>query len=195
MAVTRQATQNNSDRSGTNDDERVGSHSAMFNWNAESRWKCAVVCRTEIGRVTSSSRYALPLCSKRRDHDAFHAYIDTGYALSSIGNLSDTDVAVRQMSSRHLPIISYCLITYTSLRRHAAVISLRKFVNEHWSPYFSSFKGNAPPVEVCVSSVSEITTSSLFCSGQVKDTIACAARSVRSKSENPVALCMFSSSL
>ncbi|EJF67437.1 ARM repeat-containing protein [Dichomitus squalens LYAD-421 SS1] len=34
-----------------------------------------------------------------------------------------------------------------SLRQSAAII-LRKYVTEHWSPYFSQFKGNAPPPEV-----------------------------------------------
>lgn len=31
---------------------------------------------------------------------------------------------------------------------YSAVIILRKYVNERWSPFFPSFKGNAPPVEV-----------------------------------------------
>ncbi|KAL1950948.1 hypothetical protein VTO73DRAFT_97 [Trametes versicolor] len=34
-----------------------------------------------------------------------------------------------------------------SLRQSAAIV-LRKYVNEHWSPYFSQFKGSAPPPEI-----------------------------------------------
>ncbi|KAI0721417.1 ARM repeat-containing protein [Cerioporus squamosus] len=32
--------------------------------------------------------------------------------------------------------------------QHSAAIILRKYVLEHWSPYFSQFKGSAPPPEV-----------------------------------------------
>ncbi|KAA1471630.1 ARM repeat-containing protein [Dentipellis sp. KUC8613] len=35
-----------------------------------------------------------------------------------------------------------------SLRQISSHILLRKYVEEHWSPFFQQFKGNAPPVEV-----------------------------------------------
>ncbi|RDX47886.1 ARM repeat-containing protein [Lentinus brumalis] len=35
-----------------------------------------------------------------------------------------------------------------SFCQHSAAIILRKYVSEHWSPYFPQFKGSAPPPEV-----------------------------------------------
>ncbi|KIY73361.1 ARM repeat-containing protein [Cylindrobasidium torrendii FP15055 ss-10] len=51
---------------------------------------------------------------------------DTSLALSEIIVSQDADMALRQ----------------------SAIILLRKYVREHWSPYFQNFQGNAPPVEV-----------------------------------------------
>ncbi|KAI0045675.1 ARM repeat-containing protein [Auriscalpium vulgare] len=34
-----------------------------------------------------------------------------------------------------------------SIRQSASIV-LRKYVKEHWSPFFSQFRGNAPPVEI-----------------------------------------------
>ena len=31
---------------------------------------------------------------------------------------------------------------------HSAIIILRKYVKEHWSPFFQQFRGDAPPPEV-----------------------------------------------
>ena len=42
----------------------------------------------------------------------------------------------------HVPLVLICLLNYS------ASIALRKYVKERWSPYFPSFKGSAPPVEV-----------------------------------------------
>ncbi|PAV22617.1 ARM repeat-containing [Pyrrhoderma noxium] len=51
---------------------------------------------------------------------------ETAVGLSSITVAQDVDVSLRQITA----------------------IVLRKYVNERWSPFFNSFKGNAPPVEV-----------------------------------------------
>lgn len=47
----------------------------------------------------------------------------------------------------HAPLVLICLLDYS------ASIALRKYVRERWSPYFPSFKGSAPPVEVFYSSL------------------------------------------
>ncbi|KAJ7150409.1 armadillo-type protein [Mycena filopes] len=56
---------------------------------------------------------------------------DAGLALSSLTIAQDAEMSLRQIS-----------------RRHSASIMLRKYVTERWSPYFPSFKGSAPSVEV-----------------------------------------------
>ncbi|KAJ7724258.1 ARM repeat-containing protein [Mycena metata] len=56
---------------------------------------------------------------------------DAGLALSSLAIAQDAEMSLRQMS-----------------RRHSASIMLRKYVTERWSPYFQTFKGSAPSVEV-----------------------------------------------
>ncbi|KAH7886300.1 ARM repeat-containing protein [Phlebopus sp. FC_14] len=53
---------------------------------------------------------------------------EAGLALSQIALMRDADMSLRQSAS----------------------IILRKYVNERWSPYFSSFKGKAPSVETKV---------------------------------------------
>ena len=42
----------------------------------------------------------------------------------------------------HAPLVLIYILDYS------ASIALRKYVKERWSPYFPSFKGSAPPVEV-----------------------------------------------
>ncbi|KAL0575020.1 hypothetical protein V5O48_006949 [Marasmius crinis-equi] len=56
---------------------------------------------------------------------------ETGVALSQLVIAQEADISLRQMSiSRFLGIV------------------LRKYVRERWSPYFSTFKGSAPPVQI-----------------------------------------------
>ncbi|KAM6498769.1 Armadillo-type fold, partial [Amanita muscaria] len=55
----------------------------------------------------------------------------SGLALSQLILAQDVDIALRQIS-----------------HRHSAIIILRKYVRERWSPYFSTFRGSPPPVEV-----------------------------------------------
>jgi importin-9 len=55
------------------------------------------------------------------------------------------------------------------LDQHSASIVLRKFVKEHWSPYFASFKGSAAPPEVIFCEVSLLSRSLLQL--QVKESI------------------------
>ncbi|OBZ68625.1 Importin-9 [Grifola frondosa] len=58
---------------------------------------------------------------------------EAGLALSQLLLATDADLSLRQMSLS---------------RSHSASIILRKYVTEHWSPYFSQFKGSAPQHEV-----------------------------------------------
>ncbi|KAI8980578.1 ARM repeat-containing protein [Trametes punicea] len=51
---------------------------------------------------------------------------EAGLALSQLVLASDADLSLRQ----------------------SAAIALRKYVTEHWSPYFQQFKGSAPPPEI-----------------------------------------------
>ncbi|KAJ8502778.1 hypothetical protein ONZ45_g11445 [Pleurotus djamor] len=43
--------------------------------------------------------------------------------------------------------LALCQLVLIQSIDHSASIVLRKYVNEHWSPYFQSFKGAAPPFE------------------------------------------------
>uniref|UniRef100_A0A0W0FXL4 Importin N-terminal domain-containing protein n=1 Tax=Moniliophthora roreri TaxID=221103 RepID=A0A0W0FXL4_MONRR len=57
---------------------------------------------------------------------------ETGLALSQLAITQDADINLRQMS----------------IPRYSASIVLRKYVRERWSPFFSTFKGSAPPAEI-----------------------------------------------
>ncbi|KAG1813959.1 armadillo-type protein [Suillus subaureus] len=61
---------------------------------------------------------------------------EAGLALAQLILAQDVDISLRQISS------------FSSCSNHSASIILRKYVKERWSPYFESFKGNAPSVEV-----------------------------------------------
>ncbi|KAG1848518.1 armadillo-type protein [Suillus subalutaceus] len=61
---------------------------------------------------------------------------EAGLALAQLILAQDVDISLRQISS------------FSSYYNHSASIILRKYVKERWSPYFESFKGNAPSVEV-----------------------------------------------
>ncbi|KAG1779599.1 armadillo-type protein [Suillus placidus] len=61
---------------------------------------------------------------------------EAGLALAQLILAQDVDIPLRQISS------------FSSCCNHSASIILRKYVKERWSPYFESFKGNAPSVEV-----------------------------------------------
>ncbi|KAI9510750.1 ARM repeat-containing protein [Russula earlei] len=50
----------------------------------------------------------------------------------------DVESSLRQMS----------LGSATRAKDHSAIIILRKYVKEHWSPFFPHFRGDAPPVEL-----------------------------------------------
>ncbi|KAI0347862.1 ARM repeat-containing protein [Trametopsis cervina] len=54
---------------------------------------------------------------------------ETGLALARLIITPDADATIRQMS-------------------YSASIVLRKYVKERWSPYFTTFRGSAPPVEI-----------------------------------------------
>ena len=43
------------------------------------------------------------------------------------------------------------LMTFVFCGQHSAIIILRKYVKEHWSPFFQQFRGDAPPPEVSCS--------------------------------------------
>jgi hypothetical protein len=70
--------------------------------------------------------------------------IDVGISLSRIILSPEVDMSLRQISflSRPIPnsILRVCV--------YSASIALRKYVRERWSPYFPTFKGSAPAVEV-----------------------------------------------
>lgn len=61
--------------------------------------------------------------------------------LSDLSKQSQTGLALAQILSSNEVELS---------TRQLAGTLLRKYINEHWSPFFSSFRGNAPPVEVKV---------------------------------------------
>ncbi|KII94307.1 hypothetical protein PLICRDRAFT_50286 [Plicaturopsis crispa FD-325 SS-3] len=63
---------------------------------------------------------------------------EAGLSLSQLILAQAADISLRQMSATRLYRFRSDLIT----------IVLRKYVTERWSPYFISFKGSAPPVEV-----------------------------------------------
>ncbi|KAG1747560.1 armadillo-type protein, partial [Suillus lakei] len=66
---------------------------------------------------------------------------EAGLALAQLILAQDVDIPLRQISS----FSSCCNIR---LFISGSSIILRKYVKERWSPYFESFKGNAPSVEV-----------------------------------------------
>ncbi|KAI0281277.1 ARM repeat-containing protein [Russula aff. rugulosa BPL654] len=43
--------------------------------------------------------------------------------------------------------VPFPLSSLDTTRRHSAIIILRKYVKEHWSPFFQQFRGDAPPPE------------------------------------------------
>ncbi|KAL0068448.1 hypothetical protein AAF712_004526 [Marasmius tenuissimus] len=71
---------------------------------------------------------------------------ETGLALSQLVVTQDADISLRQMSIfAFFERKARVLMDFFGL--YSASIVLRKYVRERWSPYFSTFKGNAPSVE------------------------------------------------
>ncbi|KZT44292.1 ARM repeat-containing protein [Sistotremastrum suecicum HHB10207 ss-3] len=63
---------------------------------------------------------------------------ESSIALARVLLSQEADISVRQMK----------FVAYLSCVMHSAGTVLRKYINEHWSPYFPSFKGNAPSIEI-----------------------------------------------
>lgn len=53
----------------------------------------------------------------------------------------------------------------------AAGVVLRKYVTEHWSPYFSQFKGSAPSHEVSYALCERVCADIVQIKGQIRHTI------------------------
>jgi len=54
----------------------------------------------------------------------------------------------RYVSSTDKLFLSPVQLHFDEMLVHSASIALRKYVRERWSPYFPTFKGSAPTVEV-----------------------------------------------
>lgn len=98
--------------------------------------------RAQARKGVQQPRYVPTLHVRtRRAHDP-RVDTGTGLALASLAVNQQLEIVIRQVRRRVLSLPSRSCAT------QAAAVVLRKYVTEHWGPYFSQFRGPACPVEV-----------------------------------------------